>query len=230
MKLKCIAIDDEPLALDLMGSYIQKIPYLQLKGLFNNPFNALELIRQEEIDLIYLDINMPDVHGIELAKAMKKPPMIIFVTAHEQYALKGYEVNAIDYLLKPVAFERFMIASEKAYGNFVKHSTPFDFIFVKSEHNVIKIELKNIHYIEGYKDYVKIVTNDPKPILTITTFKSMEEMLPNSFMRIHKSFIISVEKIISIRKGRILIKDKYLPIGDSYKDAFNRNIVEGRLP
>jgi DNA-binding LytR/AlgR family response regulator len=229
MKLRCIAIDDEPLALDLMEAYIQKIPYLQLKGLYNNALQALEMGRQQEIDLIFLDINMPDVLGIDFVKGMKRPPMIIFVTAHERYALQGYEVNAVDYLLKPVSFKRFMMATEKAYGNFINTATAYDFIFVKSEHNVIKIELKNIHYIEGYKDYVKIITNEPKPILTITTFKAMEEMLPPSFMRVHKSFIISVDKIISMRKGRILVKDKYLPIGDSYKDAFNRTVVEGRL-
>jgi two-component system, LytTR family, response regulator len=229
MKLRCIAIDDEPLALDLMESYISKIPYLQLKGLYNNALQALELVCQQEIDLIFLDINMPDVLGIDFVKGMKKPPMIVFVTAHEQYALQGFEVNAIDYLLKPVSFERFMVATEKAYSNFMNTLPAYDFIFVKSEHNVIKIELKNIHYIEGYKDYVKIITSDPKSILTITTFKAMEEMLPPTFIRVHKSFIISVDKIISIRRGRILVKDKYLPIGDSYKDAFNKIVVEGRL-
>jgi two-component system, LytTR family, response regulator len=229
MKLRCIAIDDEPLALDLMESYIRKIPYLQLKGLYNNALHALEIMRDQEIDLVFLDINMPDVLGIDFVKGMKKPPMIIFVTAHERYALQGFEVNAVDYLLKPVSFERFMIASEKAYANVINTMPAFDFIFVKSEHNVIKIELKNIHYIEGYKDYVKIITNEPKPIFTITTFKAMEEMLPSNFIRIHKSFIISVDKIVSMRKGRILVKDKYLPIGDSYKDAFNKTVVEGRL-
>jgi two-component system, LytTR family, response regulator len=229
MKLRCIAIDDEPLALDLMESYISKIPYLQLKGLYNNALHALEIMRDQEIDLVFLDINMPDVLGIDFVKGMKKPPMIIFVTAHERYALQGFEVNAVDYLLKPVSFERFMIASEKAYANVINTMPAFDFIFVKSEHNVIKIELKNIHYIEGYKDYVKIITNEPKPIFTITTFKAMEEMLPSNFIRIHKSFIISVDKIVSMRKGRILVKDKYLPIGDSYKDAFNKTVVEGRL-
>lgn len=230
MKLRCIAIDDEPLALDLMEAYIQKIPYLQLKGLYNNALQALDLVRQQEVDLIFLDINMPDVLGIDFVKGMKRPPMIIFVTAHERYALQGYEVSAVDYLLKPVSFERFMVAAEKAYSNFINTAAFYDFIFVKSEHNVIKIELKNIHYIEGYKDYVKIITHEPKPILTITTFKAMEEMLPPTFMRVHKSFIISVDKIISMRKGRILVKDKYLPIGDSYKEAFNKTVVEGRLP
>jgi two-component system, LytTR family, response regulator len=229
MKLRCIAIDDEPLALDLMEAYISKIPYLQLKGLYNNALHALEVMREQEIDLIFLDINMPDVLGIDFVKGMKKPPMTIFVTAHERYALQGFEVNAVDYLLKPVSFERFMIAAEKAYANVINTTPAYDFIFVKSEHNVIKIELKNIHYIEGYKDYVKIITNEPKPILTITTFKAMEEMLPPTFMRVHKSFIISVDKIVSMRKGKILVKDKYLPIGDSYKDAFNKTVVEGRL-
>jgi two-component system, LytTR family, response regulator len=229
MKLRCIAIDDEPLALDLMEAYISKIPYLQLKGLYNNALHALEVMREQEIDLIFLDINMPDVLGIDFVKGMKKPPMIIFVTAHERYALQGFEVNAVDYLLKPVSFERFMTAAEKAYANVINTTPAYDFIFVKSEHNVIKIELKNIHYIEGYKDYVKIITNDPKPILTITTFKAMEEMLPPTFMRVHKSFIISVDKIVSMRKGKILVKDKYLPIGDSYKDVFNKTVVEGRL-
>lgn len=228
MKIRAIAIDDEPLALELIEAHINKIPYLKLVGTFFNPMEALELIRKGEVDLIYLDINMPDIMGIDFIRGLPSPPKVIFITAYENYALQGFEVSAVDYLLKPVSFSRFLSATEKVREQAVGTKKRDDFIFVKSEHNVIRVELRSIQFIEGYKDYLKIHTDQPRPILTITTFKVIEELLPSNFLRIHKSYIISVDKIISFRNGKVAIKDKQLPIGDSYRDAFNRAVIEGR--
>lgn len=229
MKIRAIAIDDEPLALQLIESHISKVPYLKLLGTFHNPLSALDLIRQGEVDLIYLDINMPDIIGIDFIKGLQNPPKVIFITAYDHYAVQGFEVSAVDYLLKPVAFNRFLAATEKVWELTTSKQKKEDFIFVKSEHNVIKIELNSIYYIEGYKDYLKVYTDQPRPILTITTFKAMEELLPSNFLRIHKSYIVAIDKIVSFRNGKVAVKDKHLPIGESFKDAFNKIVVEGRL-
>jgi two-component system, LytTR family, response regulator len=240
VRLKCIIIDDEPLALGLIESYIKKIPYLQLMGSFEDPFRALMLLKDQQIDLLFLDINMPDISGMEFFKSIKNPPQVIFITAYDQFAVQGFELQAIDYLLKPVSFQRFLLASDRALEHFrtrtktipasPQPANPAEFIFIKSEHNVIKLLLRDIHFIEGYKDYVKIYTSDARPILTITTFKSLEQILPaHTFIRIHKSFIISIEKIISFRNGKVLVKDKHIPIGESYKELFQEKVVAGRL-
>lgn len=229
MRINCIVIDDEPLALELMESYIKKIPYLQLQGLFHNPFSAIEMLRSGKVDLIFIDINMPDISGIEFLKSFDKPPSFVFVTAYDQFAVEGFELNALDYLLKPVRFNRFLKATDRALNMFKRSDTALDdFIFVKSEHNTIKISLASIYFIEGYKDYLKIYTDEAKPILTITTLKAFEELLPSYFQRVHRSYIISVNKIISFRSTKVYIKDRYIPIGESYAEQFHR-LVEGRL-
>lgn len=239
VRIKCIVIDDEPLALGLIESYIKKIPYLQLIGTFEDPFRALMCLKEDQIDLLFLDIHMPDISGMEFFKSLKTPPQVIFVTAYEQFAVQGFEVQAIDYLLKPVSFQRFLSAADRILEHFRSKSYSInlqpsaassEFIFVKSEHNVIKVFLKDIHFIEGYKDYVKIFTSDSKPILTITTFKALEQILPaRTFIRVHKSFIIAIEKIISFRNGKVLVKDKHIPIGESYKEVFQKKVIAGRL-
>ncbi len=228
MKITCIAIDDEPLALELMEAHIQKIPYLRLVGKFYNPVKALEVLKTMQVDLLYLDINMPDVMGIDFLKSFATPPKVIFVTAYDQFAVQGFEVNAADYLLKPVSFTRFLSATDKVYEQ-LKDKKQNTYIFVKSEHNILKVELDTIHYIEGYKDYLKIHTHDSKPTLTITTFKAIEEILPSEFIRVHKSYIVSIDKIKSLRNGKILLKDKHIPIGDSYRESFQKKVVDGRL-
>lgn len=240
VKIKCIVIDDEPLALGLIESYVKKIPYLELLGVFEDPFRALMLLKDQQIDLLFLDINMPDISGTEFFKSLKNPPQVIFVTAYDQFAVQGFELQAIDYLLKPVSFQRFLFAADRAIEYFRTRQRPIaantklsnsnEFIFVKSEHNVIKLQLKDIHFIEGYKDYVKIFTTEAKPVLTITTFKSLEQILPSHlFIRIHKSYIISIEKIISFRNGKVLVKDKHIPIGESFKEMFHEKVIAGRL-
>jgi DNA-binding LytR/AlgR family response regulator len=235
MKIKCIAIDDEPLALELIEAHVKKIPYLQFCGAFDNPIKALSVLKNDEIDLIYLDINMPDLSGIDFLKGIQNPPLVIFITAYEQFAIQGFELQATDYLLKPVSFNRFLLAADRALELLKLKGKPAagkptDFMFVKSEHNILKISFNDIHYIEGFKDYVKIFTNETKPVLTINTFKSLEELLPeNLFIRIHKSYVIAIDKIKSFRNGKVLVKDKHIPIGDSYREVFNKKIVSGRL-
>ncbi len=228
MKIRVVAIDDEPLALALIEDHIKKIPYLELIGSFYNPMDALDLIRQQSVDLLFLDINMPDIIGVDFIKGLANPPKVIFITAYDHYAVQGFEVNAVDYLLKPVSFSRFLSSVERLKANDTIKPKKEDFIFVKSEHNILKVDLKSIEYIEGYKDYLKIYTEQPKPILTITTFKAIEQLLSDDFLRIHKSYIVSINKIISFRNGKVLVKGKQLPIGDSYKEIFNRVVVEGR--
>lgn len=234
--IKCIAIDDEPLALDLIESYIKKVPYLSFAGGFSDPMKALGILKSGQIDLIFLDINMPDLSGIDFVKGLEHIPRIVFITAYDSFAVQGFELNAIDYLLKPVAFNRFLLAAGRAQAA-IKADTrekellpKQDYIFVKSEHNVLKISLPDISYIEGYKDYVKIYTDDTKPVLTINTIKALEEMLPaDNFIRIHKSYIISIGKIRSFRNGKVLLGNKHLPIGDSYRDTFMERVVDGRI-
>ena len=230
MKINCIVIDDEPLALELVESYIKKVPYLHLKGLFYEPFSAIEMLRSDKVDLIFLDVNMPDISGIEFLKSFDKPPAFIFITAYDQFAVQGFELNALDYLLKPVPFNRFLKASDRAFEMLKSKEPVLDgFIFVKSEHNTIKVSLSSIYFIEGYKDYLKIYTDDVNPILTLTTLKAFEELLPASFQRVHRSYIISVSKIISFRNAKVYIKNRYIPIGESYTEQFQRLVVEGRL-
>jgi DNA-binding LytR/AlgR family response regulator len=228
VKIRVVAIDDEPLALALIEDHIKKIPYLELIGSFYNPMDALDLIRQQSVDLLFLDINMPDIIGVDFIKGLTNPPKVIFITAYDHYAVQGFEVNAVDYLLKPVSFSRFLSSVERLKANDAIKPKKEDFIFVKSEHNILKVDLKSIEYIEGYKDYLKIYTDQPKPILTITTFKAIEQLLPDDFLRIHKSYIVSINKIVSFRNGKVLVKGKQLPIGDSYRELFNRVVVEGR--
>jgi DNA-binding LytR/AlgR family response regulator len=234
MKINCIAIDDEPPALDKLVQYIQKIPYLVLAGAFENASKGLEMLKQTQVDLMYLDINMPDISGIELIRGLNDPPEIILTTAYQQYALEGFELNVTDYLLKPFSFNRFLKATERAHDQLLLQAkvqpAPDDFMFVKSEHNIIKIAFSDIHYVEGYKDYVKIYLQQERPVLTISSLKSIEDLLPpGRFLRIHKSFIISVDKIVSLRNGKIKIKEKSIPIGDSYRDTFQNMVMKGRL-
>ncbi|MBT1685939.1 LytR/AlgR family response regulator transcription factor [Dawidia soli] len=230
MKINCIIIDDEPLAIDLLTGYVEKVPYLQLKGSFFRPMDAMTVLNTGKIDLIYLDVSMPDLSGIEFLKSLAHPPRVIFVSAHEHFAFQGFEVNAIDYLLKPVPFNRFLLGAERALDVLKnKIAQQHDYIFVKVEHNIVKVPLESIYYIEGYKDYLKIHTDKPNPILTLTTFKSMEDLLPDNFQRIHRSFMISIDKIISFRNSKVYIKNRYIPIGESYSEIFYKTVVGERL-
>lgn len=229
MNLKCIIIDDEPLAAELLASYVAKTPFLELAGKYNNATDALEGIRQHKPDLVFLDIQMPEISGLEFSHMIPDSSRIIFTTAFEQYAIDGYRVNALDYLLKPISYATFLEASNKALQWFsmlqaggAKAEDEPRSIFVKSEYKLLQIDLDTIRYIEGLKDYVKIYTDEsPHPVLSLMNMKAMEQMLPPSrFIRVHRSFIVSKAKIREVERNRIIFGDVYIPIGDSYKQAF----------
>lgn len=231
MKLKCLAVDDEKFALDLLSDNIRRVPYLELVGQCKNAAEAATLLEYTKVDVVFIDIQMPGLNGLQFIAGLVPKPLVIFVTAFDQYALKAFEVDAIDYLLKPVSFERFLQASNKSllfYQNAqatvsnVQTETIPEFIFVNVEYNLVKITLNDIVFIEGLKDYVKIhLTTQDKPILTKSTMKSLEELLtPAFFIRIHRSYIVSFKKIEMIGREMVQLtyKNIQLPIGEGHKD------------
>lgn len=233
MKLTCIAIDDEPLALDLVEKFASRIPYLDFQGRFENALASLTAMRA--IDLIYLDINMPDISGMDFFRQLSSPlPQVIFTTAYDQFAVEGFELKATDYLLKPFSFDRFLKATERAKDYHLSrsplHADVPDYILVKANHHYLRINLSDIYYIEGYKDYLKIYTHDERPILTLRPMKSIEEVLPtDSFIRIHKSYIVSKSKIKSFQNTKVNVKDRQLPIGEAYRDEFLAAIFKNQI-
>jgi DNA-binding LytR/AlgR family response regulator len=230
MLLTCAIVDDEPLALDLLESYVKKTPFLSLEGKYSSAVQAMKELPDKKIDLLMLDIQMPELSGLEFSRMVDEHTRIVFITAFEQYALEGYRVNALDYLLKPVSYVDFLAAANKALRWFEltssksepKSEAAPDSIFVKSDYKLVQVELKRVLYIEGLKDYVKIYMEDePHPLLSLTSLKNMEELLPtDKFMRVHRSFIVQTDKIRVIDRGRIVFDKTYIPIGDSYKAAF----------
>jgi DNA-binding LytR/AlgR family response regulator len=230
--LNCIAVDDENLALDLIEDNIQKVPFLNLVKRCKNPFEAMEVLQNQEIDLIFLDIQMPGITGVQFLQSMTNSPMVIFVTAYKQYAIEGFNLNVIDYLLKPIDFERFLKAANKALELYsLKHKAITNenvigaknaAIFVNADYSLVKIKTDEIIYVEGLKDYVKInLISSNKPVVTRMTMKAIEEKLPASeFFRVHKSFIVSLDKIESIRNLKIKIGVAQIPISESYSEEF----------
>ncbi|MBC7418627.1 MAG: response regulator transcription factor [Pedobacter sp.] len=242
MNINCIVVDDEPLALDILVDYISKIPFLTLIKRCENPLEALDLVQAGNIDLVFLDIQMPELTGIQFLKIAGNKCSFILTTAYQEYALESYDLNVADYLLKPIAFDRFYKAVEKVHNKQTTNkqvvpqtphasqevaptvaSNPIqDFIFVKTEHKIQKIYLNDVLYIEGLKDYISIFTSEER-VITLQSMKKMEESLPErQFIRVHKSYIVSIDKIESIERSRIKICDKIIPIGDTYRDAFFR--------
>ena len=230
MILNCAIVDDEPLALDLLESYVHKTPFLSLIGKYSSAVHAMKEITGKNIDLLFLDIQMPELNGLEFSKMVDKHTRIIFTTAFDQYAIDSYRVNALDYLLKPISYIDFLQAANKALQWFelVQKPEEIESIFVKSDYKLVQVELRKILYIEGLKDYIKIYTEDqPKPILSLMSMKSMEELLPPSrFMRVHSSFIVQKDKIRIIDRGRIVFEKTYIPISDSYKTSFQTFLEE----
>lgn len=233
--MNCIIIDDEPLALEILEDFISKAPFLKLVASCSNSFEATSILQSTEVDLILTDIEMPNFSGIEIIKSLEKQPLVIFTTAYSHYAIEGFNLNAVDYLVKPIPFHRFLKAVTRAHDLYkLKKETPIaaktyanppEFIFVKSEYESLKINLKEIRYIESLKDYIKIYTHEEKPILTLSSLKSFEEKLPKSeFIRIHKSYIIAIKHIYSIQRNRVIINNKWLPIGLNYKEEFHKVI------
>lgn len=238
MILNCWIVDDEPLALSLLESYVQRVPFLKLTGKYSNALSAMKHIVEEKVDVLFLDIQMPEVNGMEFARILNDHTRVIFTTAFSEYAIEGYKVNAIDYLLKPFSFPDFLMAAKKALSWFEmtgasKEHTATEHekvgIFVKSESKLLHVLFEEICYIEGLKDYVKIYTeNESKPILSLMSLKSLEESLPEDrFMRVHRSYIIHTNKISSISKNRIIIGKKQVPIGETYRKQF-KEIIENR--
>ncbi len=231
MKLNCIIIDDEPLALDLLEYYVKETPFLTLQGKFSSAVTALQEMGKLDVNLIFVDIQMPDLNGLEFSRLVSPEQRIVITTAFDQYAIEGYKVNAMDYLLKPISYADFLQAARKALQWFeMKNSKaePVQTIMVKSEYKLVQIELKNILYVEGLKDYIKIYEEgNEKPILSLMTMKAIEELLPSTqFIRVHRSYIVQKDKIRVIERGRILFGNTYIPVGDNYKQAFDAFLQE----
>ena len=233
MKIKCIAIDDEPLALEQIGSYVQKTPFLELIATCKNAYEALDVLKEKEVDLMFIDIDMPDISGLDLVKSLVKKPQIIFTTAYSEYAFEGFQVDAIDYLLKPINYAAFLKAANKSKIWFEANSpekaeqqskSDRKEIFVKSNYKVVRILLADISYIESANEYIKIFLENQEVITTFMRLKNIEELLPaGDFMRVHKSFIINLNKILAVDRNRIFIdKKKHIPVGEQYKEIFNK--------
>ncbi len=227
--LKCIAIDDEPLALELLEDNISKVPYLQLVASFNNPLDAMKLLQQQNIDLVFLDIQMPGITGLQFIQSITQRPMFILITAYEKYALDGFNLDVVDYLVKPVSLDRFIKACNKAWElhqlktkqKEALPGTTQDYFFINVDYSLLKIVFKDIIYVEGLKDYIKIhLKSTSKPVVARMSMKSIEEQLPSSmFIRVQKSYIVSKEYITAIRKNSIFIGNIEIPVGDNYRDA-----------
>ena len=238
MMINAIAIDDEPLALQLVSGYIEKTPGLNLAGSFDNPLDAIEFLTNEAVDLIFVDIQMPDLSGLEFTRSLAKGPKVIFTTAYEKYALEGFRLDVIDYLLKPFSYEEFLKAVQKAVRLIKLEKevpeqvdTNNEFLFLKSDYKIRRINFNDILYIEGLKDYVKVfIHGSDKPVLSLITLKALEAKLPEAkFMRVHRSFIVNLERIDNIERSRIVFGKTYIPVGEQYKDKFqeflDRNFI-----
>jgi two-component system, LytTR family, response regulator len=227
MQIKCIAIDDEPLALSKLEGFINKIQDLELIKTFDNAIEAIGWLKENSVDLIFLDIQMEQLTGIQFIETTGSNARIILTTAYDQYALKGYELNVTDYLLKPYSFQRFLQGVNKVMDYFAKKSENHpvisendSFIFIKTEYRLERVDIDDILYIEGMKDYLRIFCTNKK-IMTLQSFAKMEESLPaNKFCRVHKSFIVAIDKIKSVERGVIVIADQRIPVSNTYKENF----------
>lgn len=237
--IKVLAIDDEPLALQQLVTYINKVPFLELAGQCHSALEAQKLMEEEMVDAIFCDINMPDLSGMDFVRQLAAPPFIVFTTAYSEYAIEGYKVNAVDYLLKPFGMNDFLRAALKVQDQYnlrhqntpQKQSSPVQAdgtIFVKTDYRVVRIAISDIRYIEGMSEYLKIHLEGQKPIITLLSMKKMEDYLPPTlFMRIHRSYIVNLQKIQEVNKNRVILDaDTYLPIGDLYKDRFNEYLEQ----
>ena len=230
--IRCLAIDDEPLALQQLVAYISKVPFLELVAQCQSALEARRFLENDTVDAIFCDINMPDLNGMDFVKQLAAPPLIVFTTAYSEYAVEGFRVNAVDYLLKPFGLQDFQRAAnrlkermrneELGMRNEELEMRNDDSLFLKTDYRIVKVSIPDIRYIEGMSEYLKVwIEGEPKPIITLLSMKKMEERLPDYFMRIHRSYIINLNKIQEVNKNRVIMdQDTYLPIGDLYKDAF----------
>ncbi len=242
MKINCIAIDDEPLALDKIREYIKRIGYLNLLDAFNNAIDAIEFMKNNRVDLIFLDIQMEELTGIQMLESLTDKPKVVLTTAYDEYALKGYELDVCDYLLKPISFQRFLQACEKVYDQLFPLKQPDisipdpnseeatkGYFFVKNGNITQKINFDDILFVEGMKDYLRIWTTKEK-VMTLLSFKKLEEALPRGdFMRIHKSYIVALDKIDSIDRSHVKIGNESLPVGNSYRREFLERIGKDKI-
>ena len=251
--IRVIAIDDEPLALQQLVTYINKVPFLELAAQCQSALEARRFLEHDTADAIFCDINMPDLNGMDFVKSLQAPPLVVFTTAYSEYAVEGFRVNAVDYLLKPFGLQDFQRAANRIkerlemknerydnsavkkstenssqQGNHTSHLSPFishlenDTLFLKTEYRIVKVSISGIRYVEAMSEYLKVyLDSEKKPIVTLLSLKKMEERLPDNFMRIHRSYIVNLDKIQEVNKNRIIMDaDTYLPIGDMYKDTF----------
>lgn len=231
MKLRCIIVDDEPLAAGLLKSYAEQIPFLSLEGVFHNALEALPAINEQRVELLFLDINMPKISGLEFSKTLPATVKVIFTTAYNQYAIEGFKVNALDYLLKPISYADFFTAANKALEWFkMVGSSTDESIFVKSGYRIKKLDYDQILYIENQKDYVKFyLENQAEPVSSLMSIQQLSEKLPGHiFMRIHRSFIVNLNKIRTIERNCLIFGKVYIPVSDSYRDRFNA-FLDGKI-
>ena len=237
MKIRCMAIDDEPLALQQIATYIGKVDYLELVATCQSAVEARRVLEEDTVDAVFCDINMPDLNGMDFVKSLVVPPMVVFTTAYAEYAVEGFKVNAVDYLLKPFGmqdFQRAALRLKERSALTVSPETPLptfperegeeenDFVFLKTEYRIVKVSIADIRYVEAMSEYLKVyVEGENKPIVTLLSMKRIEERLPDNFMRIHRSYIVNLKKIQEVNKNRVIMdNDTYLPIGDMYKETF----------
>lgn len=235
--INCIAIDDEPLALKQIASYIEKTSFLNLVGSFESALEALSFLKSYTIDLMFVDIQMPDLSGMDLVKMLDPGPEVIFTTAFSEYAVEGFKVDALDYILKPLDYASFLKAANKAQTHFdliksspEKLNVSAEHLFLKSEYKIVRIEFNKILYIEGMREYIRIHLENAKPVMSLLSMKNIEQKLPsNKFMRVHRSFIVNLEKITTIERNRIVFDKEYIPISEQYKEVFQKYIDENFL-
>ena len=230
--IRCLAIDDEPLALRKLVTYINKVPFLELAAQCQSALEARAFLENDTVEAIFCDINMPDLNGMDFVKSLAVPPLIVFTTAYSEYAVEGFRVNAVDYLLKPFGLQEFQRAAQRLQERIestpvVVDSNPVpqaETLFLKTDYRIVNVNIPDIRYIESMSEYVKVwLDSQPKPIITLLSMKKMEENLPNYFMRIHRSYIINLKKIQEVNKNRVIMDENtYLPIGDLYKEAFQQ--------
>lgn len=228
--IRCLAIDDEPLALQQLVAYISKVPFLELAAQCQSALEAQSFLENDTVDAIFCDINMPDLNGMDFVKSLAVPPLVVFTTAYSEYAVEGFRVNAVDYLLKPFGLQDFQRAANRLrerLGSTSSVDQPVvsesdDTLFLKTDYRIVKVNIPDIRYVEGMSEYLKVwIEGEAKPIITLLSMKKIEERLPDYFMRIHRSYIINLNKIQEVNKNRVIMdQDTYLPIGDLYKDSF----------
>ena len=229
--IKCLCIDDEPLALQQLAAYVKKIPYFELVGECQSALYAKTIMEKELVDAIFIDINMPDLNGMDFVRSLAAPPIVVFTTAYSEYAVDGYKVDAVDYLLKPFGLDDFKRAAMKVKKQYELQNSQAaivsipdedEALFLKTEYKVVRVNISDIRYVEGMSEYLKIYLTNRKPLVVLLSMKKLEERLPNYFMRIHRSYIINLKCIQEVNKNRVILDaDTYLPIGDLYREAFN---------